>query len=74
MLTFGNGPTDKAYILFGRRIEEDACIDMEVAGHDADVPRIEPTSAQQSLRRRRLGHSGLRGDDRLRLAAGLDQV
>src|SRR5208337_3415948 len=61
-------------ILLGWRVEEDARIDTEVAGQDADVPGIEPAPAQEDLRQRRLGQPRLRGDGRLRLAARLDQV
>jgi hypothetical protein len=51
-------------ILFGGHVDEDAGIDPEIACQDANVPRIEPTSAQQNLRQRRLGQSCLRGDGR----------
>jgi hypothetical protein len=61
-------------ILLGGRVEEDARIDPEVAGEDADVPGIEPASAQEDLRQRRLGQPRLGGDGRPRLAARLDQV
>ena len=39
-------------ILLGWRVEEDARIDPEVAGQDADVPGIEPAPAQEDLRQR----------------------